>query len=131
MPDSAHYLVYLLICQTCRRVESPLQTIRPGAKLLQKCKNANLPEQLGVIGVDCLSNCRNGCTIVLQGLSKWTYVYGNIDPDSDFEQLRKGVADYFDSEEGIVPWRKRVPLFKKNCIARIPPVYRGHQTVTQ
>ena len=48
-------------------------------------------------------------------------IYGNINPVSDFEQLCEGIASYSDGEDGIVLWRQRVALFRKNSIARIPP----------
>ena len=72
-------------------------------------------------GADCLSNFKNGCTIVLQAAARWTYIYGNINPVSDFEQLCEGIAGYSESEDGIVPWKQRVALFSENRIARIPP----------
>ena len=97
------------------------QAVRPGAQLLAKLENAELPAGVRVHGVDCLSNCKNGCTIVLKAAARWTYIYGNINPMSDFEQLCEGIVSYSDSEDGIVPWKQRVALFRKNSIARIPP----------
>ena len=111
----------LLVCQTCRRTDVENQNIRPGEQLLTLLKNANLSEKVTVIGIDCLGNCKNGCTIVLQAKAKWTYVYGNIHPGSDFEQLCQGISGYVDADDGKVPWKQRVQLFKKNCVARIPP----------
>lgn len=99
----------------------PDQEIRPGAQLLAKLDSAELPAGLRIHGVDSLSNCKNGCTIVLQAAARWTYIYGNINPVSDFEQLCEGIASYSDSEDGIVSWKQRVALFRKNSIARIPP----------
>ena len=95
--------------------------VRPGARLLEKLDSTDLPAGVRISGVDCLSNCKNGCTIVLQATAKWTYIYGNINPESDFEQLCMGIDGYVKSHDGIVPWRERVTLFKKNCVARIPP----------
>ena len=113
--------VDVLVCQTCRRTDMADQPVRPGAQLLAKLDNADLPVGVRVHGVDCLSNCKNGCTIVLQATARWTYIYGNINPESDFEQLCEGIAGYADSEDGIVPWKQRVALFRKNSVARIPP----------
>ena len=111
----------LLVCQTCRRTDVENQNIRPGEQLLTLLKNANLSEKVTVTGIDCLGNCKNGCTIVLQAKAKWTYVYGNIHPGSDFEQLCQGISGYVDADDGKVPWKQRVQLFKKNCVARIRP----------
>ena len=111
----------LLVCQTCRRTDVENQDIRLGEQLLTLLKNASFSEKVTVTGIDCLGNCKNGCTIVLQAKAKWTYVYGNIHPGSDFEQLCQGISGYVDADDGKVPWKQRVQLFKKNCVARIPP----------
>ncbi len=121
----------LLVCQTCRRTDVENQNIRPGEQLLTLLKNANLSEKVTVTGIDCLGNCKNGCTIVLQAKAKWTYVYGNIHPGSDFEQLCQGISGYVDTDDGKVPWKQRVQLFKKNCVARIPPAASLTKTTEQ
>ena len=97
------------------------QAVRPGAQILAKLDNADLPAGVRVHGVDFLPNCKDGGTIILQAAARWTYIYGNIKPVSDFEQLCEGITGYSDSEDGIVPWKQRVALFRKNSIARIPP----------
>ena len=121
MSRSKRSVIDLLVCQTCRRTDVENQNIRPGEQLLTILKKAILSEKVTVTGIDCLGNCKNGCTIVLQAKAKWTYVYGNIHPGSDFEQLCQGISGYVDADDGKVPWKQRVQLFKKNCVARIPP----------
>ena len=113
--------VLLLVCQTCRRTDKTEGTVPAGAWLLEKLQNTRLPDGVAVKGVSCLSNCKKGCTIVLQAPARWTYIYGNINPVSDLEQLCTGIAAYIESNDGVVPWKERVALFRKNSIARIPP----------
>ena len=113
--------VSVLVCQTCRRADIPVQTVHPVAQPLAKLDNAKLPAGVRVHGVDCLPNFKNSYTIVPQVAARWIYIFGNINPVSDFEQLCEGIAGYSDSEDGIVPWKQRVALFRKNSIARIPP----------
>ena len=113
--------VLLLVCQTCRRTDKTEGTVPAGAWLLEKLQITRLPEGVTVKGVSCLSNCKKGCTIVLQAPARWTYIYGNINPVSDLEQLCTGIAAYIESNDGVVPWKERVALFRKNSIARIPP----------
>ena len=95
--------VNVLVCQTCRRADMPHQAVRPGAQLLAKLDNAEQPAGVHTQGIDSLSNCKNGCTIVLQAAARRTYICGNINPVSDFEQLCEGIAGYSDREGGIVP----------------------------
>ena len=113
--------VLLLVCQTCRRTDKTEGTVPAGAWLLEKLQSSRLPDGVTVKGVSCLSNCKKGCTIVLQAPARWTYIYGNINPVSDLEQLCTGIAAYIESNNGVVPWKERVALFRKNSIARIPP----------
>ena len=60
----------VLVCQTYPRADMPDQAIRPGAQPLVKLDNAELPAEVRVRGVDCLSNFKNGCKIVLQAAAR-------------------------------------------------------------
>jgi len=120
----------LLICVTCKsslpadRPANPLAVedeTRPGARLYAALMAGELPAGLRVHAVECLSNCTRGCTVALRGGARWSYVYGNLNPDTDVETLRDGAARYLTAADGLVPWRERSQHFRKNCIARIPP----------
>jgi predicted metal-binding protein len=117
----------LLICVTCKSSTpaSPLASedeTRPGAQLFAAMIAGDLPPGLRVHAVECLSNCTRGCTVALRGGDRWSYVYGNFDPATDVETLRDGAARYLTAADGLVPWRERSQHFRKNCIARIPPL---------
>ena len=99
----------------------PDQAVRPGAQLMAKLDNAYLPAGMRVHVADCLLNFKNSCTIILEAAARWTYICVNINPVSDFEQLCEGIAGYPSSEDGVVPWKQRVALFRKNRVGRIPP----------
>ncbi len=74
-----------------------------------------------MVPVECLSNCTRGCTVALRAPGRWTYVYGNLDA-SLVGVLADGVARYVATADGLVPWRERPEHFRKNCIARMPPL---------
>ncbi|AJE45209.1 DUF1636 family protein [Celeribacter indicus] len=117
--------VTLMICQTCRRVAGgPPETEepRPGARLLGRLEAACLPDTVTIRPVACLSACTRGCTIALSGGPKrWSYIYGDLDPDRHVEAILEGAARYAASEDGRVPWRERPEIFRKQSIARLPP----------
>ncbi|MEM7496626.1 MAG: DUF1636 domain-containing protein [Pseudomonadota bacterium] len=115
--------VELLVCATCRRegVEAEGEA-RPGARLEARLREGGMPEGVRLARVECLSNCSRGCTVALRGPGRWTYVYGNLDPDEHAETLREGAAQYRAAPDGLIPWRQRPEHFKRNCIARIPPI---------
>lgn len=115
----------LLICTTCK-TSDPLAAvddeIRPGAQLYAALIAGDIPKGVKVRAVECLSNCTRGCTVALRGGDRWSYVYGNLNPETDVEILRDGAARYQAAADGLVPWRERSQHFRKNCIARIPPL---------
>ncbi len=117
--------VELLICTTCKSSD-PLaavdDTTRAGAQLYDALMAGEIPAGVTVHAVECLSNCTRGCTVALRGADRWTYVYGNLNPETDVETLRDGAARYLSAADGLVPWRERSQHFRKNCIARIPPL---------
>ena len=76
---------------------------------------------VSIVPVECLSACNNGAAIALSGPGRWTYVYGRMTPE-DAAEIRQGAADYAASNDGIVPWRDRIAIFRKRSIARIPSI---------
>ncbi|MEL7172995.1 MAG: DUF1636 domain-containing protein [Pseudomonadota bacterium] len=116
--------VELLVCATCRQqgiVEAEGEE-RPGARLEAALRAGALPEGIRLRRVECLSNCSQGCTVALRGPGRWTYVYGNLDPAEHADMLLAGAAQYREAPKGLIPWRQRPEHFKRNCIARIPPI---------
>ena len=120
-------MVDLLVCTTCRYAAStpspatPEPESRPGAELINALRAA-APEGLNIVAVECLSNCSRGCTIALRKPGAWTYVYGNLSPDTHLPTILDGAQKYRAAENGLVRWRERPEHFRKNCIARIPPL---------
>jgi predicted metal-binding protein len=116
--------VELLVCTTCRRglpVEDDAQ--RPGALLHAALSHAELPDGVHLKAVECLSNCDQGCSVVLRGgPARWTFVYENLNETDDIDVIVEGATKYHATENGIVPWRERPVHFRKNCAARIPPL---------
>ncbi len=114
--------VELLVCTRCRRDrEIPEDVERPGASLYRRLSGMPM-DGVTVIPVECLSNCGQGCTIALRGPGRWTYVYGSLDAEAHVDTVREGAAKYAGTPDGLVPWRTRPEHFRKNCIARIPPM---------
>jgi len=114
--------VELLVCIRCRQGHDvPEEAERPGATLFRRLSESGL-DGVTTRPVECLSNCSQGCTIALRGPGRWTYVYGNIDPLDHSDTIQDGAQKYAATLDGLVPWRERPEHFRKNCIARIPPL---------
>ncbi len=117
----------LLVCVKCRRgQEVPEDGIRPGQALFEALAARQMPEGVRLTPVECLQNCDSGCSAALRGgAARWTYVYGNLLEASHPDLLIEGAALYRDTTDGLIPWRSRPEHFKRNCIARIPPLTIG------
>jgi len=119
--------IELLVRTRCRLADEPDQgETRPGAKLFAKLEGLGI-EGVCVTPIECLSNCSRGCTIALRGPDRWTYVYGGLKPGEALGILAEGVGKYRAAPDGLVSWRERPEHFRKNCIARIPPMAKRAQ----
>lgn len=115
----------LMVCVKCRRGQAdtdPNDDRWPGQRLFDALMERDIPEGVNLVPVDCLQNCDRGCSVALRGEARWTYVYGNVDEVSHPDVLLEGAAQYHATDDGLIPWRSRSDLFKRNCIARIPPL---------
>ena len=113
----------LLICIKCRRGQEILEDARrPGQRLYDEVTAGEVPCGIRVRAVECLQNCDHGCSAALRGGNRWSYVYGNLDEVSHPGMLLEGAALYHATTDGLIPWRQRPEHFKRNCIARIPPM---------
>lgn len=117
----------LHVCLTCRQRDAEGQVIetddpRAGTRL-HDALAASLPDDAPFIlrGVECLSNCKRACTVGLTSPTRWSYVYGDLDPVGSIDDIIAGATLYAGTDDGIVPWRERPQIFRKGVIARIPP----------
>jgi len=112
----------LYVCTTCRMGEPvPDDGPVPGAQLHQALLAEPAPGDVRIVPVECLSACNTGCAVSLAQAGAWTYVYGRLIPD-DAPEILRGAALYAATADGIVPWRDRPTIFRKQSIARIPPM---------
>ena len=118
----------LIVCVKCKRgTEVTEDGERPGTRLFQELRARGLPEGIDLKAAECLQNCDSGCSVALRGgAGKWTYVYGNLHEASHLDTLVEGAALYHQTTDGLIPWRTRPEHFKRNCIARIPPLESNH-----
>jgi predicted metal-binding protein len=112
----------LLVCTTCRAGEPvPQEGPVPGAALHAALIEAGAPSGLRIVGVECLSACNTGCAVALSAPGAWSYVYGRLTV-ADAPAILAGAARYALTPDGLVPWRDRPAIFRKQSIARIPPL---------
>lgn len=110
----------LHVCMTCRAGQPvPEGEPCPGAQLHAALLSEGVPEGVTIRAVECLSACDHGCSIALSKPGAWSYVYGRMSA-ADAPEILRGAALYAKTEDGIVPWRERPVIFRKQSLARIP-----------
>jgi len=113
--------VMLHVCITCRAGQTiPEGEPTPGARLRDAIVGVGVPSGVTLVPVECLSACNQGCSIALSAPGCWSYVYGRLS-EANAPDIAAGAAAYAAAPDGIVPWRTRPEIFRKQSIARIPP----------
>jgi predicted metal-binding protein len=59
--------------------------------------------------------------VALSAPGRWSYVYGRLS-ENDAAEILSGATAYANAADGIVPWRQRPLIFRKQSLARIPPM---------
>ena len=115
-------MIRLHICMTCKAglpVEEGEACM--GARVYAAVTALSIPEGVQVVPVDCLSACNTGAAVALSAPGRWSYVYGRMTDDNAADILA-GAAAYAAAPDGLVPWRARPVIFRKQSLARIPPL---------
>jgi len=113
--------VTIFICISCTAEGARVE--KPGRALFDAVTAAaDGKDGCTVKPVDCLAVCKRPCTIALSGEGKWTYVVGDLSPDTHAGDIVAAAVSYGASSNGIIPWRERPQAFRKGVISRIPPL---------
>ncbi|HLX14293.1 MAG TPA: DUF1636 domain-containing protein [Bradyrhizobium sp.] len=114
--------VTLHVCITCRAGQTPPEgEPTPGSLLHQAIVRAGTPPGVSIVPVECLSACNQGCSVALSAPGRWSYVYGRLSEENAGDVIA-GATAYAAAPDGIVPWRRRPEIFRKQSLARIPPI---------
>jgi len=111
--------VTINVCVSCKKDDA-----KTGQQLFDALLDQNTDEAIQINPVECLSVCNKGTSVAVQSSGRWSYIFGTIGlngPD-EASDLLAYAKQYEDSEDGIVPWRNRPVVIRKNTIARIPPL---------
>lgn len=114
--------VTLHVCITCRAGQTVAEGEKcPGKRLHEALATLGAPQSVNIVPVECLSACTQGSTVALSGPGRWSYVYGRL-AETDAGDILAGAAAYANAPDGLVPWRERPVIFRKQSLARIPPM---------
>ena len=118
----------LIICTTCRTVDTPRDQRAAGDILLEAVQTAKAfgdrtewaPVQVRAMA--CLSACSRSCTAAYQAAGKHSYLFGDLAVTDDVaRQLLDCAVLHHQTADGILPRDKRPSALVPGMIARLPP----------
>ena len=113
----------ITICTSCKHKGT---TCRPGFELIDRLRKAiaqagdSVPEAFEISGVACMAGCNHPCTVAYHGTQKVTYLFGDIDPDTDIDDLVAFARQYAYLHDGWCSSVDRPGKLRKSTLARVP-----------
>lgn len=120
----------LSICLRCRdgREERDANLDQRGGRRLARAVTSlfdgSPAARRGIIlrGVNCMSQCKRPCTIALSGLDRFTYLFGDLDPEIHASDALAVATAYADAPDGFLPRPDRPEVLRAGILGRIPPM---------
>jgi predicted metal-binding protein len=88
---------------------------------LRPVMQANAPN-VQVRAVQCLGVCKRPATIAVSAPDGYTFVFGDLEPESGVAAVAAFARSYSKGDYGFVPWAERPELLRSRLVARIPSV---------
>ena len=108
--------VVVSVCTTCKPAEGDAAI---GQTLLDATRTA-IDGAATVRAVQCLGVCKRPATVAVSAPDGYTFVFGDLDPQTGPEAIASFVRSYRGYEHGFVPWSQRPELLRSRLVARIP-----------
>lgn len=117
----------LSICMTCRDGREDACDTRGGARLARRVAEKlarDSDPQMQLRGVQCMSQCKRSCIVSLAADGRFTYVFGELDPDDDthVDALFELVSQYSNVPEGFLERKDRPAPLQASIVGRLPPL---------
>jgi predicted metal-binding protein len=111
------------VCATCRAASSP-EVPHVGELMLATLAPVLQEQAPDVVlrTVQCLGVCKHPATVAISAQDGYTFVFGDLDPQSGPAAIAAFVKSYRNSDYGFVPWAARPELLRSRLVARIPSV---------
>ena len=111
----------VLICTSCRQKG---QACRPGNALIAQLRAAfvaaGLDQSFEVSGTDCMAGCDYPCAVAWRAAGKATWLFGDIDGDTDIVDLVAFAQLYQQLDDGWCRAADRPGKLGRRTLARIP-----------
>jgi predicted metal-binding protein len=113
----------ITICTSCRHKGTEC---RPGFDLIDRLRKAiaaagdAIPTEFEISGVACMAGCDHPCTVAYHASKKATYLFGDIDVDTDIDDLVTFARQYAYLHDGWCSSVDRPGTLRKSTLARVP-----------
>lgn len=113
----------ITVCLSCRHKDSDC---RPGYELIERLRAAiaaagdAVSEEFEISGVACMAGCGRPCTVAYHGSRKATWLFGDIDPADDIDDLVAFARQYALLHDGWCSSVDRPGKLRRTALARVP-----------
>ena len=113
----------ITVCTSCRHKGTEC---RPGYELIERLRRAiaaagnAVSEAFEISGVACMAGCDRPCTVAYHGTRKATYLFGDIDPQADIDDLVSFARQYAYLQDGWCSSVDRPGKLRTATLARVP-----------
>jgi len=112
----------IIVCTRCR---DPLTGASAASKLLARLEALEAPRGFRVETVACMAGCDRPLVVGFRATGKATYLFGDIEPDTDVEALRAFGELYLNLSDGWCSEHQRPAGLNGKIIARVPAKAHG------
>jgi len=106
---------------------------RPGAILAERIAaelaQAPLPEPVAFRTIRCMSQCKRPCVVALSGPDRFTYLFGDLEPESDAAAVVDALQLYLTKPDGFMERSERPRALGAGILGRVPPLGSTHPLV--
>ncbi|MEO1732792.1 MAG: DUF1636 domain-containing protein [Pseudomonadota bacterium] len=113
----------ITVCTSCRHKGTEC---RPGYALIDRLRRAiavagdAVPDSFEISGVACMAGCDRPCTVAYHASRKATYLFGDIDPDTDIDDLVAFARQFAYLQDGWCSSVDRPGKLRTSTLARVP-----------
>ncbi|MEM8851815.1 MAG: DUF1636 domain-containing protein [Pseudomonadota bacterium] len=123
MDGTGHHLHRITVCTSCRHKGTEC---RPGLDLIARLRAAldaaggAVGSAFEVSGVACMAGCDRPCTVAYHASAKATYLFGDIEVETDIPDLVAFAKQYSGLEDGWCSSTTRPGKLRQTTLARVP-----------
>ena len=113
----------ITVCTSCKHKGEPC---RPGYELIARLRKAielagdSISEDFEISGAACMAGCDRPCTVAYHATRKSSYLFGDISPEDDVDDLVEFARQYAVLHDGWCSSADRPGKLRRTTLARIP-----------